>query len=96
MEKYKRTDNFVTRKIIDKCYLFPTGEEKQNFQGAIFLDEISLMVWELLKEEKTISELSEIVAVEYAVDYQTAKEDITELLKQYIDFHIVFIVDNKV
>lgn len=42
------------------------------------------------------SELSEIVAVEYAVDYQTAKEDITELLKQYIDFHIVFIVDNKV
>jgi hypothetical protein len=54
-----------------------------NFADEVYygLDGVGARVWELLREQRTLAELRDVVASEYDVDAATAEADLRELLE---------------
>lgn len=78
----KRNENFLLRKVGEANILVPLGQKVVNLQGVITLNETGAFIWELLKEERTLDELAEALVEEFDVDFDQAKKDVEEFLKQ--------------
>ena len=86
--KYIRNDRFICRKIIDNIILFPVNCEN-NFQGGISLNNVSYFVWEMLITAKTEYEISTMVAEKFQENINVVRQDIIELLEQFVELKVV-------
>lgn len=78
----KRNDDFLLRRVGEANILVPLRQKVVNLQGVITLNETGAFIWELLKEERTPDELAEALVEEFDVEFDQAKKDVEEFLKQ--------------
>lgn len=78
----KRNENFLLRRVGEANILVPLRQKVVNLQGVITLNETGAFIWELLKEERTPDELAEALVEEFDVEFDQAKKDVEEFLKQ--------------
>ncbi len=89
--KYIRNNNFILRNILGENILFPTGLEMKSFQGGIQLNDISKEIWEWLVVPLETEEIVLRITEEYEIDYNEAKEDISELLNSFLENNIIMV-----
>ena len=73
-------DDFILHNTGDDFVIIATGEAAKNFNGMIKLNNMGGEIVTLLKNEITEEEVVKAIVDKYEVDYNTAKEDITNLL----------------
>ena len=78
--------DFILKNIAGESMLFPIGDKKKDFQGAIVLNELSAFVWELLKAEMTFDEILSVILTVYDVEQEQAKTELEWLLNKFLEF----------
>ena len=73
-------DDFILHNTGDDFVIIATGEAAKNFNGMIKLNNMGGEIVTLLKNEITEEKVVKAIVDKYEVDYDTAKEDITNLL----------------
>lgn len=71
---------FILREIAGDYILVPVGSTALQFNGLLTVNEIGAFLWERLKKETTIDELTAAVLEEYEVDEGTARRDVEEFV----------------
>lgn len=89
MKKYRRTNNYICRVVVEKIMLFPIVNLTENFQGAVLLNNVSQYIWDALEEELSQEEIICLVSNKFNITPEVIKEDIEELLLQFIDMDII-------
>ena len=81
----KLKDGFVLREIGGNHIVVPVGAQSVDFRCIITLNETGAFLWELLREEKSASDLVSALLNEYDVTEEIAAADVagfTEKLRQ--------------
>lgn len=73
-------DGFLLRKVAGEFIVVPSGDAMIDFKAMISLNETGATLWEALKEEKSESDLVQVLLGEYDVDRETAAEDVGEFV----------------
>lgn len=78
----KVNPDYVMRKIAGECVIIPTGQAAEQFNGMISLNETGAFLWEALAEERTMSELVELMTSEFEVEEPLAALDVETFVRQ--------------
>lgn len=78
---FQQNPDYIFREIAGESVLVPTGEASKHFNGVATMNKTAAFLWSLLKEERTLSELSELLASKYGLTLEQSLEDVTEFLK---------------
>ena len=76
---------YIHRKIANEDVLIPVGSGIADFNGYILLNSTASFLWDMLKETRSIHELSEAVAEEFEVPLEEAKTDVTDFVMMLLD-----------
>jgi len=76
----KLKTDYILRKVGKQYVVVATGRSSRDFHGMIRLDESAAFVFDLLKSDRTESELVEALMAEYKVDHAEAAEDISAFI----------------
>lgn len=76
----KIKDGFMLRQIAGSWVVVPLEQRVVEFNGLMTLNESGAMLWKLLETGAEIGDLVKAITNEYAIDVNTAKKDIKELL----------------
>lgn len=79
---YKRSDDFVYRRIGHETLLVPIQKAIQKLHSIYTLNEIACRIWGLLDGKKDLREIVAILLSEYQIDNQTLLEDTLSYLEQ--------------
>lgn len=71
---------FTVREIAGEYVLIPMGKSALAFSGMVTTNAVGAAICRRLSEPATEAELLEAVCREFAVDAQTAREDLEEFL----------------
>lgn len=85
----KTNPDFILRDIAGEKVLIPTQEAARGFQGLINMNGTAAFIWEHLDQCASQKELIELLMETYDVDREQAETDVTGLLKELQQFHIV-------
>ena len=85
----KMKTGFEIVKIVDDYMLVPVGDQMEQFNGTVVLNEVSAFLLEKMKYDITEEELLKYVIDEYDVDKERARKDIADTIKQMIEIGIV-------
>lgn len=80
---------FVVREIADSIVVVPTGELVSEFKGMITLNKTGKFIWELLKEDITIEEITQKLIEKYNIDTNKAKSDVEKFVQTLRDAKII-------
>ena len=70
--------NFMLREIAGSWLVVPLGERVVDFNGIITLSETGAFLWKLMEKNANVEELIDQLLIEYDVDENTARADVTE------------------
>ncbi|MCD7808707.1 MAG: PqqD family protein [Erysipelotrichaceae bacterium] len=90
----KINDNFILRDIAGDHILVPVGDTALKLSGMIAINDIGCLIYNALKENKTVEEIVKDICNEYEIDEDSAKEDVVEFLTTLKD-HDILITDEK-
>ena len=76
----KIKSSFLLKQILDDYIVVPAGDELVNFDAMITLNETGAFLWEQLQEEKSETDLVNVLCKEYDVTEEIAKTDIAEFV----------------
>lgn len=79
-EKMKIKEGFMLREVASQTMVVAIGEASKEFNGIIRLNPTGKFLWEKLKNESTVEELTSAMISEYDIDEATAKEDIISFI----------------
>ncbi|MBE7048286.1 MAG: PqqD family protein [Ruminococcaceae bacterium] len=85
----KIKDGFVVKKIADSTVVVPVGDNLVNLQLMITLNESGAFLWNCLQSETTEEELVAAMTAEYAVDAETARQDVNAFIMQLKEHKIL-------
>ena len=89
--KIKRSDNTIWRVVDGEVViLLPDGHMLYALKGC------GSRVWELIEEEKSISEIARKICDEYEVEPERASEDITEFINELAEMKLVDISPSEI
>lgn len=77
----RASPNYILREIADEIMLVPVGVSAAKLNGMILLNKTGGSIFKALAEERTLEELTAIIAREYEIDTETARGDIDEFLQ---------------
>lgn len=72
----KRKADFLMQNIGGENLLVPLGAQVMNLNGLITLNDTAACVWELLAEERSLDELTVVVAERFDVTAEIARADV--------------------
>ena len=78
----KISSEFVVKKIGGSFYAVPLSKNPAIGNGMIKLNETAHFMWQKISEGLNIEEIADIVCTEYAVDRETAINDIRAFAEQ--------------
>ena len=78
--KVKAKSGFILKNVVNEYILMPVGDNIENFNGVVLLNDVSAYVWEKLQEPVSFEELVNAVIEEFDVEPDTARNDLDELL----------------
>lgn len=76
----KIKDGFMLRQIAGSWVVVPLEQRVVEFNGLMTLNESGAMLWKLLETGAEVDDLVNAITNEYAIDENTARKDIKELL----------------
>ena len=82
---FRAKNGFIHRKIANQDVLISVGSGIADFNGYILLNSTASFLWDMLKEERSIQELTEALAQEFEVSPEEANMDVTEFMLMLID-----------
>lgn len=82
---FRAKNGFIHRKIANQDVLISVGSGIADFNGYILLNSTASFLWDMLKEERSIQELSEAVVHEFEVSPEEAKTDVNEFILMLVD-----------
>lgn len=85
----KIKNGFELVNLVGNYMLVPVGEEVDDFNGTVVLNEVSAFILDKLKTDIEKEDLVELLINEYEVDRSVAQSDIEETLDKLIKMGIV-------
>jgi hypothetical protein len=76
----KRKDNFILQTVGGEDILVPLGQQVINLNGLVVLNNTGRFLWELLAEDRSPDDLTELLASRFEVDRPTATRDVQSFL----------------
>ena len=80
----KRSADFLLREVAGTQVLVPLGDAAISFPGMVTLNGTGAYIWEQLAQEQTMQSLVEAVVDCYAVDQETAQNDVQAFVEKLI------------
>lgn len=81
---------FRLHSICGEHIIIAEGRENIDFSKIISLNESAAYLWQAVKDKSfTIDELTRLLTEEYEVDEKTAQNDITTMIRQWIEVGII-------
>ncbi len=78
----KVKNTFVLRNVAGSNVVVPLGADMMNFNGMVTLNETGAFLWEKLKSETSVKELTEELLSEYSgITKEEAEKDVAEFIK---------------
>jgi hypothetical protein len=77
---YKKSPTMVFRKIADEYVLVPIRREAADLEKIYTLNDVGAFVWEQIDGERTVQQIVDLVAEEYAVAAEQAERDVIEYM----------------
>ena len=87
--KYRRSEKYVQRTIMNKKMLFPIGEETKKYQGTIVLNDIASLIWDLMDDYVDENYIVKKILEMYDVSQEQAKQDVSLLLDSFKEHFLV-------
>lgn len=81
-EIYKKSDDFVYRKIAGETILVPIRKAIKNLQSIYSLNETACRIWENIDGKHTLDKIIQSVESEYEIDKNTLEQDIKYILER--------------
>lgn len=83
MERRYQKDPLTISKIIDnEVFLVPDQDNLLDLENMYVLSGIGTCIWELIDGKRSIQQIREVIAKEYAVEPRRIEEDLTMIFKQ--------------
>lgn len=80
--RYERDPNVVAREIAGERILVPIRTQSADMAAIYVLNDTGARIWDLLDGQHSVSEIQEILVLEYDVPRETAGADIVEIVEQ--------------
>ncbi|MBQ8797300.1 MAG: PqqD family protein [Oscillospiraceae bacterium] len=80
----KRSADFLLREVAGTQVLVPLGAAAVSFSGMVTLNGTGAFIWELLEQPQTMQTLTEALMDRYAVDQETAQNDVEGFVNKLI------------
>lgn len=81
---------FNLRSICGEHIIIAEGRENIDFSKIISLNESAAYLWQAVTDRDfTIDELTRLLTKEYEVDDKTAQNDVTTMIRQWIEVGII-------
>ena len=90
--KLLRSDNFVERQLGDETVLVPINQIGVDVQSIYTLNDTAAAVWKKLKTEYGEEDLIAAIESEYEADDGVIREDIQNLLEEFIKGEFIKVV----
>ena len=90
MCRYVQSKQVVQSKIDDEVVMMDI--ESGFYFG---LNSVASIIWELLKDGKTVDELADYLITEYDVSREQCLEETDILIKKMLDLKVIRCLDNK-
>ena len=78
----KARSGFILRNLAGEYVLAPVGKQIKDFQGIVLMNELSVLIWNRLREDVSRQDLLGLILDEYDVDEATAAADLDEILSR--------------
>lgn len=85
----KAKDGFVLRNIVGEHVLMPTGDNINQFNGAVLFNEQAAFLWEKLQNPVSRDDLLQALLSVYNVDEATAARDLDAVLEKMRGFSLI-------
>ena len=85
----KAKKGFILREVLDEYMIMPVGDNIKTYTGTVILNEVSAFVWKKLQQQMSFDELVESVTAEYDIDYETASNDLNDLLEHFRSYELI-------
>ena len=87
----KTKQGFNLRQICGEHILLAEGKENIDFTNIISMNETSAFLWEQIEQKDNFDAetLTELLLDNYDVDKETALNDASELIKQWLEAEII-------
>ena len=72
----KIKEGFIIRRVAESWAVIPVGKAQYDFNGMILINQTGAFLWNLLKEDTDIEQLTNALCKEYLIDKNQAKEDV--------------------
>ena len=76
----KLRGEFVVRQVMDSIIAIPVGQTALQFNGMLFLNDVSKVIWDRLEQGAELAEIVTAVTDAFAVSQEEARADILEFL----------------
>ena len=86
---FKKSDNIIPRKIEDEYVLVPLVNNIADMNNVYTLGNVAAFIWEAFDGNKTVKEIVDLVVDEFDVNYEIAKNDVLEYIKELQENKII-------
>ncbi len=85
----KAKGGFILRNVVGEHVLFPVGDNINQFNGTLLMNEVSSFIWEQLQNPSTRDDLLAAVVNEFDVDEARAAADLDTLLAKLREYDVI-------
>ncbi len=76
----KINPDFIKQTIGEQRVVMAVGETTKTFNGILYLNKTSELLWDALQEEKTEADLAELLVSTYHIELSQAQNDVKEFI----------------
>ena len=74
------TRSFVTRQIAGETLIMPVAGRVTDLESLYVLNEVASRIWQLIASPTTAEQIAEVIASEFDVPAERARQDVAEFL----------------
>ena len=86
---FARNPDYIFRKIVDEYILVPIHQDVADMECIYTLNEVGAFIWDCLSEPTKSNEIAELIADNFEVETDEAREDVEDFIEQMIDIGAV-------
>lgn len=85
----KIKDGFLLREVAGNYIVIAVGEDSENFNNIITINELGAFIWNRINEGKGIEEIADDITGEYSVEREVAVNDINDFVNQLAEVNVI-------
>ena len=91
---YRRKKNYLLKDIAGDFILIARGETALEVNGVYVFNETGALLWNLLEQYNTISEIANVLVQKYKIDKEQGMQDVQKCIEKMIDSNLIDMKDN--